>query len=122
VSFRQEPAGARAAAAGSSASVHSADVFAALRTGIADAGTNGANVPVERRSAQHEVSRGAANLGAVVHQAEIARLDMPSAGLETAVHGLLLAEAVALQTVDDASLQVRGLPVVGHRSMMRMDN
>ena len=92
------PAALGAALAFFDALAHVAHLFAALGARLAHFGADGTDPAVQWRTAQHEVSRRLADLGAVEHQPKMLLLDMPPASLEAEVHRRLNAHAVAVET------------------------
>jgi hypothetical protein len=76
---------------------------------------------VEPRRAKHEAGAGAANLGAIIQQPNVAGLGMPSAHLETVLGGLD-ADRVAAETFIDALLHLLAHRVLGgmHDSLPRL--
>ncbi len=65
--------------------------------------------------------RRAADFGAVLHKPEVLRIDLAVGDFADMIHGFLFAQAVALEAVDDARLQLRALKIA-HAAIMRAVN
>jgi len=91
------PAALGAALAFFDALAHVTHLLTALGARLARFRTHGTDPAMQRRTAQHEVRRRLAHLGAVEHQPEVLLLDMPPPSLEAEVHRRLKTHAVAVE-------------------------
>jgi hypothetical protein len=89
-----------------SAFFHIPDTVAVHGAGFADFGAGFAGKVVEPGTAQHEVCRQLADFGAVHHQAEVFRLNVPSAHFQAMIHRRLQAGLGA--TVADVDTRLHG--------------
>lgn len=76
----------------------------AIGAGVANFGTQCAELATKGRVAQHKVARRLANLGTVDHQAEMVRLGVFASGGEAMDHGRMQAGFVATPACIDAGL------------------
>lgn len=101
---RHFPATLGALAARCGTVVHAIQLFAAFGTGIANLGTNSADLIAVWRTAQHEIKRRLTDFGAVHHQAEMTGFDMPAARFQAVIHGGLQASLMAIVACCNAGL------------------
>ena len=93
-------------AAGLHAIVHLADSLAIIRAGLANFSADAAGKHVTRRTAQHEIRRGVADLHAVGHELKMLGCDMRAARLEAVLINHVLTGVVALGTGLDTSGEI----------------
>ena len=98
------PAALGAFSTGFDAFIHSAEVLAIRRAGLADFGTDLANAMLKRRSAKLKIGRHLADLGAIHDEMEVWCFNVLSAGLKAMVHGGLQADLMATATSLDTGL------------------
>jgi hypothetical protein len=83
---------------------HIAHLCTALGAGVTSLRTDSANALVQRKSTQHQVCGGLADLGTSLHQPEMLRLDMLAALLQAMMHGGFQTNAVTALAMLDAML------------------
>jgi hypothetical protein len=93
-------------AAGLHTYIHTANLLAAFRAGVAYRRAGCADLRMQGRAAHHEFGCGAAYLPAIHHQPEVRRFHMGSAHLETVVQCCLHAGAVTVHAFIDTLLHV----------------
>lgn len=96
----------RAFAAGLDAVFHAADLLAALGAGVANLGTDRANLLVKGRTAQQEVSRRLADFSAIDHQAKMTSFDVFASYRKAMSHRGMQAGFMAVTTCIYARLHV----------------
>jgi len=88
------------------ATIHAADLLAALRALLADLGAFPAGALVAARADHRLVGRGLAHFGASHHQPEMTGLDVLAAGFQAVVHRHAQAGGMAAQAFFDAGLHL----------------
>lgn len=100
------------APAGLHAVVHVAHLLAVLGARLTDLRTGLAGEQVAGRTAEHKAGRNTADLGAVGHQREVRRRDMPATALQAVLMDHVLADRMALGARLDAAGEVLAVGVV----------
>ncbi|HTJ54879.1 MAG TPA: hypothetical protein VL380_05635, partial [Nitrosospira sp.] len=94
---------------------HAVNLLATLGAGVAHVGADPADLFAKSRTAQHEIGRGLADLGAVHHQPEMVGLDVLATRLQAMVHRFMQTGLMASITCVYARLHF-GVGSVSHSS------
>jgi hypothetical protein len=103
--IRHLPTALGAFSTGFDAFIHSAELLAILRAGLADFGADLAQAMLKLGATELKIGRRLADLGAIHQEPEVWCFNVLSAGLKAMVHGGLQADLMATAACLDTGLQ-----------------